>query len=194
MLVDWLWMLLPLAVIVWGKPRLMYWLDRSRIRARPPAEARRMVHPRSILAMGIGFIAGASAALFAFVTDDAPAVSKSSWNYLVLALLFVPGLWVTAAYCFVRHELSDEGMQFKLSFRPSATFNWNDVEHVAFNERFGWYRITLRSGNKVRISCMLMGLQEFARTLLQHVSSAKIDPVTRSALDEAAASRLQPLK
>ncbi len=46
-----------------------------------------MVHPRSILAMGIGFIAGAGAALFAFVADDAPAVSKSGWNYLVLALL-----------------------------------------------------------------------------------------------------------
>lgn len=153
-----------------------------------------MVQAHNILAMGIGFIAGAGAALFAFVTDDAPAVSKRSWNYLVLALLFVRGLWVTAAYCFVRHELSDEGMQFKRSFRPSATFNWNDVEHVAFNERFGWYRITLRSGNKVRISCLLIGLQEFARTLLQHVPSAKIDPVTRSALEQAEASRLQALK
>lgn len=153
-----------------------------------------MVHPRSILAMGIGFIAGAGAALFAFVAEDAPEVSKSSWNYLVLALLFVPGLWVTAAYCFVRHELSDEGMQFKLSFRPSATFSWNDVEHVVLNRRFGWYRVTLRSGETVRISCLLMGLPEFARTLLQHVPSARVEPSTRLTLEEAAAGRLQPLR
>jgi hypothetical protein len=187
-------MLLPAAVIVWGKPRLMRWLDRSRLRPRPPTEARRMMHPRSILAMGIGLIACASAALFALAADDAPQASKSSWNCLVLALLFVPGLWVTAAYCCVRHELSDEGMQVKLSFRRPITFNWDDVEHVIFNERFGWYRITLRSEDKVRISCLLMGLPEFARTLLQHVPSAKVEHSTRLTLEDTAAGRLPPLK
>ena len=153
-----------------------------------------MVHPRSILATGIGFIAGAAAALFAFVAGDASEVSKNSWNYLVLALLFVPGLWMTAAYCCVRHEVSDEGMQFKLSFTRSDTFKWHDVEHVVLNKRFGWYRITLRSGGKVRISCLLMGLPQFARTLLQQVPSAKVEPSTRLALEEAAAGRPQALK
>jgi len=191
MLMDWLWMLLPGVVIMFVNPRLMQWVERSRLRVRPAAEARSLVQPRGVLAIGFGFLV--AAAVFGFAMFDWLNVSENSWLYGAVAVLLAPGLWVIAEYYLVRHELKQEGMQFKRLFGRRGEFGWNDVEHVSFNKAMGWYRIVLRSGEKVRISFMLMGLPEFARMLLLHAPRAHVSPAAHTMLQDLAQNKLRPL-
>ena len=68
MLMNWLWMLLPGVVIMFVNPRLMRWIERSRLRVRPASEARSLVQPRGLLAIGFGFLV--AAAVFGFAMFD----------------------------------------------------------------------------------------------------------------------------
>lgn len=191
MLMDWLRMLLPGVVIMFVNPRLMRWIERSRLRVRPASEARSLVQPRAVLTIGLGFLV--AAAVFRFAMFESLNVSENSWLYGAVAVFLVPGLWLIAEYYLVRHELKQEGMQFKRLFGRPGEFSWNDVEQVSLNKAMGWYRIVLRSGDKVRISFMLMGLPEFARMLLSHVPRARVSPAAHTMLQDAAQNKLRPL-
>ena len=187
------WLPYTLGVVFWivAMALTMRWLGRSRLRARPAAQARQLMHPVSILVIGIvGTVFFLGCLVGALIWADA---SESVWPFLLFACLATLGLYLIADYFNARHQISDDGMQYGRAFGQRGAFEWSEVQQVGFNKRMNWYRITLTSGVTVRISGTLMGLPEFARTVVRHVAPARIDASTRTMLHSASNERLHPL-
>jgi hypothetical protein len=187
------WLMTTLGVILWivVMAVTMRWLSRSRLRLRPPTEARQLVQPRGILIVGVVgtlFFAGSLIGAMMWADTSAPI-----WPYLVFASLVLLSLYLVADYYNARHELSVDGMHYGRALGQRGTFCWDEVEYIDFNKRMNWYRIGLRSGITVRISGTLMGLPEFARTVLRHASTAQIESGTCAMLHDASNERLHPL-
>lgn len=187
------WLPYTLGVVFWivAMALTMRWLGRSRLRARPAAQARQLMHPVSILVIGIvGTVFFLGCLVGALIWADA---SEPVWPFLIFACLATLGVYLIADYFNARHQISDDGMQYGRAFGQRGAFEWSEVQQVGFNKRMNWYRITLTSGVTVRISGTLMGLPEFARTVVRHVAPARIDAGTRTMLYSASNERLHPL-
>jgi hypothetical protein len=187
------WLPYTLGVVVWiaAMAVTMRWLGRSRLRQRPCAQACQLTHPPGILLVGIvGTVFFVGCFVGALTWADA---SEPAWPYLIFAGLAVLSVYLVADYVNARHQIGDDGMQYGRALGQRGTFRWDEVERVGFNRRMNWYRITLRSGATVRISGTLMGLPEFARTVLRHVPAAQVDADTRTMLHDASNEQLHPL-
>jgi len=167
MLMDWLWMLLPGVVIMFVDPRLMRWIERSRLRVRPASEARSLVQPRGLLAIGFGFLV--AAAVFGFALFDwlASRVIASR------ASRVSADKWTQPQQCV-----------FKFSARRRL---WLSPCPLVGTDP------DVPLGEKVRISSMLMGLPEFARMLLSHAPRARVSSAAHTMLQELAQNKLRPL-
>jgi hypothetical protein len=93
---------------------------------------------------------------------------------------------MVADYCFARHEVSDDGMEYGRMFGQRGSFRWSDVKRVRYGAGMKWFTIDLQSGKRVRVSAMLYGLPEFAQLLLDHVPAALIDEPARAVLTATA--------
>jgi hypothetical protein len=181
------WLVQVVQWSVWGfaVTSVLGWVARSRHRARPDGDARRLAHPPSTLVIGILGIAIFGGA--AIASNMWPNETVSVWTTLTfvgLALLSVP---VLADYFFARHELSEEGMQYGRMTGQRGSFRWSEVSRVRYAMKMGWFKLELKSGASVRVSAMLMGLPEFASLVLSHVPATVIDEPTRAVLEATAA-------
>jgi hypothetical protein len=171
---------------------LTRWLGRSRLRARPPQDAHRMVQPVGILLLAVLLLVMMAGAMIgSFIWPDQEPTPF--WAYLILLAMVALSLYLIADYRYARHTVSDSGMGYGRAFGGRGSFVWNEVGHVGFNKHMNWYRLTLESGNTVRISALLMGQPEFARAVLQHVPAARIDAATRTMLYDASNHKLPPV-
>jgi hypothetical protein len=167
---------------MWGVAMtlVMGWVARSRNRARPVDDARRLAHPPSTLVIGIigvAFFGG-----IAIASNIWPNETVTVWTtccFIGFALLSLP---MVADYFFARHEVSEEGMQYGRMTGRRGSFRWSDVRRVRYGNLMKWFTLELESGATVRVSAMLMGLPEFASLALRHVPSAAIDEETRALL------------
>jgi hypothetical protein len=102
--------------------------------------------------------------------------------FVGFALLGVP---VIAEYFRASHRLEPGGLRYRTLFQKGV-LQWNDVTRVRYSPAAMWFRIDTAQGQVVRLSVMLMGLPDFARTIMQEVSPAKIDSDTAAILEQTA--------
>lgn len=171
---------------------LTRWLGRSRLRARPPQDAHRMVQPVGILLVAVLLLLMMVGAMIGSVIwpDQEPT---PFWAYLILTAMVALSLYLIADYCYARHTVNDTGMHYGRAFGGHGSFVWDEVGQVGFNKHMNWYRLTLESGVTVRINALLMGQPEFARAVLEHVPAARIDAAARSMLHDASNHKLPPV-
>jgi len=163
---------------------IMAWLARSRTRARPAADAQRLVHPRSTLIIGL-----ACSLLFSGVAL-ASALWPGKTGSLAITALFMGfaalGVPLILDYRNARHTLTDDGLLYGRMWGGGGTLRWREVRRLRYSDAGKWFRLDGPDGQIVRISAMLQGLPEFARAALAQVPAAAIDPQTRPVLEETA--------
>ena len=164
---------------------VMAWLARSRLRARPASDARRLVHPPSLLIVGlVGF------AFFAGITvisNVVPNKTSTWWTTAVFVAFALLSAALLLAFFLEQHEVSDEGLASRTFVGVRKHLRWSDLTAVRYGASMKWFRLETRSGGVARISVMLMGLPEFARVLMQHAPQDAIDAATWDVLRETAA-------
>jgi hypothetical protein len=164
---------------------VMGWLGRSRLRARPAADARRLVHPPGVLIVGL--VTFAVFAGFAVVSNVVPNETSTWWTTVVFVAFALLGLALVSTFFLEQHDVSDEGVASRTFMGVRKQLRWSDLAAVRYAPSMKWFRLETASGTVARISVMLMGLPEFARVLLQHAPPAAIDAATLDVLRETAA-------
>jgi hypothetical protein len=170
---------------------VMGWVARSRLKARPPNQSNRLVHPMSTLIIGIVcfvFFAG-----IAIISNVFPNETVTWWTttlFVGFAALAVP---MIADYFLSRHEVSERGLSYGRLLGLRGTMTWSELRTVRYAPVMKWFRLEDRSGQVARISAMLLGLPQFARLLLKHSPPDTIDDNTRSILEATANGEPPPV-
>ena len=186
---DWLIPLAQWGASVLAMTILMGWVARSRLRDRPEADRHLLRHPASTLILGI-----VGAVLFFGAAIVSNTVGKNStstiWTTLTFVGLGFASSLAIADYFRARHRVSDSGIDFGRMLGERGRLRWADVRRVYFASFLKWFVLEGRSGTKVRVSFMLLGLPEFARLVLQHVPREVIEPDTLDLLQAAEQGQL----
>ena len=163
---------------IWGivMAILMAWIARSRLRARPLSNARRLVHPPSTLVIGlVCFLFFGAIAVISNVLANNTTTWWTTTVFIGFAFLSLP---IVADYVVARHEVSEEGMSYGRLLGPRRFLKWSDLRLVRYAPVMKWFRLETRSGDVARISAMLIGLPEFARLILANAPPEAIEPGT----------------
>jgi len=164
---------------------VMGWLGRSRLRARPAADARRLVHPPSLLIFG--FVCFSFFAGIAVISNIYPNNTATWWTTAVFVGFALLALSLMMAFLLEQHDVSDEGLASRTFLGTRKHLRWSELAAVRYAPSMKWFRLETQAGGIARISVMLMGLPEFARVLLQHAPPGAIDAATLDVLRETAA-------
>jgi hypothetical protein len=181
------WWLSAVQWAVWGvlMALIMGWLARARLRPRPAEDRHTLEHPAATLVIGL-----ACTAFFLAAAGLSARFSRRgdpSWPTIVL-LAFVPlGAWLILDYAREQHHLEPGGLRYRRALGRSGVLRWSDVDAVRYSPGWKWFRLTATHGEVVRLSAMLMGLPEFAQTVLAEVRPGAIDDRTRPILEQTAA-------
>jgi hypothetical protein len=158
------------------------WLGSSRTRARAAGETRQLRHSPSVLILGVlasGIFAGAT--ILSRIHDyGGPPVTDIFLGFAILSLVLVE------QYCFARHELTADGMNYGRPMGARGSLKWSEVTHLTYSPGMRWYRLQTSTGAVVRISSMMRGLPEFAREVLARVARPAIDDKAWSMLEATA--------
>jgi hypothetical protein len=190
---DRAWWITVIQWTLWGVVMLivMGWLGKSRFRARPASEARRLVHPPSTLIIGLigfAFFAG-----LAFASNVIPNETTTWWTtsgFVGFALLSVPMVF---GFFLQKHEVSEEGLVYRSFAGVRKYLRWSDLRSVRYASLMKRFRLETHSGSVARVSVMLVGLPEFARLLLQNAPEGAIDVGTLDVLQATAAGNPPPV-
>jgi len=128
---------------------VMGWLGRSRFRARPVSEARRLVHPPSTLV--IGLICFALFAGLAVVSNVIPNKTTTWWTtsvFVGFALLSVP---MVSGFFLQEHGISQEGLAYRSLTGVRKYLRWSDLRAVRYASLMKWFRLETQSGSVARI-------------------------------------------
>lgn len=178
---------------IWGivMALVMGWVARSRFRARPSADARRLAHPPSTLV--IGLVTFAFFAAIAIVSNVYANKTTTWWTTAIFVGFAVLALALIADYFVAHHEVSAEGLTYgRLSGRRKS-LRWSDLRRVRYAPVMKWFRLETQAGDVARISAMLVGLPEFARLVLAHAPPGVIDRETLPILEATAAGHPPPV-
>ena len=164
-------------------------LAKSRVKRRPISEANTLRYPIGILILGI-----VSFAFFAGIALVSNTIGKndttSIWTTLVFLFFAALSLPLIAAFCFARHHLSPEGLDYGRLYGRRGFARWVEISSVKYAPGMKWFKLRTESGATIRISTMLMGLPEFAQLLLSRVPHERIDGQTEAVLLETARGNL----
>jgi len=164
---------------------VMGWLARSRLRARPASNMRRLQYPPSTLIVGlvcVGLFAGIAVVSNSYTNDTATWWTTAI--FVGFALLSAP---MVSGYFLQHHEVSEDGLAYRNMTGARRDLRWSDLKAVRYSSAKKSFRLETRAGDSARISAMLMGLPEFARLLLEHAPKDAIDPGTVGVLEATAA-------
>jgi hypothetical protein len=170
---------------LWGLTMtvVMGWIARSRLRKRPESERYTLVHPVSTLLIGL-----VGAAFFFGIAVISNTVGKNPtatiWTTLAFVAFGLASVPMIADYYLARHRVSAQGIEYGRMFGQRGTMNWSEVKAVKFAPVMKWFVLESSTGTKVRVSAMLLGLPEFARLVVLHVSPAAIDSKSKVILLE----------
>jgi hypothetical protein len=179
------WWVTALQASVWVvlMSLVMSWMARGRFRPRPESQTGTLAHPFSTLVMGV-----VGVAFFGGIAVISNTIGRNRtttiWTTLGFVAFALASMTMITDYFFARHRVSESGMEHGGMLRRRGTFHWTDVERVRYGANMKWFVIELRSGSKIRLSAMLMGLPQFARLALAHVPSAAMDDQTHAVLRE----------
>lgn len=161
-------------------------LAKARLRKRPAMEARKLVHPRSSLLLGLF-----TTVFFLGIALISNTVGKNSTSTIWTTLAFVAfaalGAPLVSDYYLGRHEILEDGMVYGGTFGKHGRFAWSQVTRIHYSTGLKWFVLDLHCGTRVRISAMLLGLPEFAAAVLAHVPRSVIDDATYGLLQETGA-------
>jgi hypothetical protein len=161
------------------------WLAKSRFRARPASEARRLIHPPSTLIVGlVGFIFFAGIAVVSNVLRNQTTTWWTTTVFIGFALMSLP---MVSGFFLEEYEVSEEGLAGRNFAGVRKYVRWSDLRALRYVSLMKWFRLETQSGNVARVSVMLMGLPEFARLLLQNAPQGAIDARTLDVLRATAA-------
>lgn len=91
---------------------------------------------------------------------------------LLLAFGILGGLLLleTEKVCI---SLTDQGIRGTSPWRGPREFPWNQVQDVSYSLLNRWFVLTSLQGQKIRVSCFLVGIRTFVAKLKQHVPPEK---------------------
>ena len=167
---------------------VMGWVAKSRMRKRPDSDRYTLRHPSSTLVLGV-----VTAIFFFGIAIVSNTVGKNSTTTIWTTLLFVGfgflSVPILADYFFVRHRLSEQGIEYTSMFGRRGSLRWSEIRTVSFSPAMKWFVLWGASGTKARISAMLIGLPEFAQLVLRYVPKTAMDAETQAILGETAQGR-----
>jgi hypothetical protein len=163
---------------------VMAWIARSRLRSRTASQARLLVHPPSTLVVGlVGFALFAGSAVVSNVYANKTTTVLTTAVFLGFAAL---SLLVVADYFLAKHEVTNEGINYRRLTGRRGSLKWAEVATVHYAPSMKWFRLATRSGEVARVSAMLVGLPEFAQLVLRQVPPSAIEPDTLPVLQATA--------
>jgi hypothetical protein len=172
---------------IWGivMAVVMGWVARSRLKARPRSDSRRLAHPPSTLIIGLaGFIFFAGIAIVSNVYANRTTTWWTTTLFVGFALLSVP---MILDYFLARHQVSEDGLSYGRLSGARGYLRWSDLRRIRYAPVMKWFRLETRSGEVARVSVMLIGLPELARVVLAHAPPDAVDAETRRVLEATAA-------
>lgn len=187
-----LWLSIVQWVFVAGLLFLLFgWLARSRDRARPASESRRLRHPPTTLIVGAVFLALTLAVAVAIWM--LPGTSSDRWVSVVLAVFGLANVPLIVDYFVGRHEVSELGMDYRKMTGARRSLRWSELSSVRYAPVMKWFRLETESGQVARVSAMLMGLPEFARLLLAGAPRSVVDADSIAILEATARGKPPPI-
>jgi len=78
-------------------------------------------------------------------------------------------------------------MRYQTLTKKPGSIRWAEVSRLHYSPSMKWFVVEARSGTAIRVSAMLIGLPEFARSVLAEVPRARIDAGALPVLEETAA-------
>lgn len=112
-----------------------------------------------LAALGAGCLAFAAFTVgMLFVDEGMGRVTKRVLPSIAVAV----GFSLAAGYCFLecfwtRGTYDSDGLSFTTAWTGKKQQRWADLTEVSFNSYIGWYVLSFRDGQKVRISALLRG-------------------------------------
>ena len=181
------WWITLLQWTLWGVLMLIIagWLGKSRFRARPASEARRLVHPPSTLIIGLicfAFFAG-----LAIVSNVFRNQTTTWWTTAVFTGFALMSLPMVSGFFLEEYEVSEDALSGRNFAGVRKHLRWSDLRAVRYAPLMKWFRLETQSGNVARVSVMLMGLPEFAGLLLENAPQTAIDAGSLDVLRATAA-------
>jgi hypothetical protein len=163
---------------------VMGWLARSRKRGRQGADPQVISHPTTTFVIGLAcFVLFGSMLVISNVVPNETTTRWTTSVFLGFTLLSVP---LITDYFLVHHRVDENGLSYRNCIGRAFFMRWDEVADVQFAQSLKWFRIRSRTGKIARVSAMMMGLQLFARTLLENVPAEAIDPNSLEILDQTA--------
>lgn len=160
------------------------WLGRARMKARPMAESRVLVHPRSTLIIGVActvIFAAFTVLALTRMNDAAPL-----FIFLLFGGFLLGSLLVIREYYVVRVEVSESGMTWRKLSGARKELKWVDVKTVRYSNSMKWFRVETMNGDVARISLMLMGLPQFAQLLWNNAPAQAFDALSKETIQRTA--------
>jgi hypothetical protein len=109
---------------LWGilMALVMGWVGRSRFKARPQSDSRRLVHPPSTLIIGlVGLLFFAGLAIISNIFSNKTTTWWTTTIFIGFALLSLP---MVADYFLARHEISEDGLSYGRLTGPRGYLKW----------------------------------------------------------------------
>jgi hypothetical protein len=167
-------------------------MGKRRVPARPGRGGGMMRYPLFVLFMSVFAVL---VGLTALVVNGVAAFEKDPFSSVFVFIGFpVAGTLCATMYFRVRYALVPGGMRCQPMWRRKSSLSWAEVTRLRFlypsHQRY--FCIDTAGDKPVKLSLMLTGLPEFARTVLAQVPAAAIDDETRYALEQLKAGFLPP--
>ena len=168
------WWIVALQWATWAAVMtvIMGWLSRSRT-VTPKGADGLLQQPRSMLVIGI--VCTLFFAALAGLSRAFPGRNPSIWPTVVFLLFAAGGLIMVVDYYRGRHRLTPEGLHYGKLLGPGGVVRWDQVTGLRYSDTSKWFRLDTSDGRVVRVSAMLVGLQDFASEALDHVPESAID-------------------
>lgn len=162
---------------------VMGWLARSRLRTPSQAARRELAHPVATLIVGLACFLFFAALVV--VSNARPNETTTWWTTAIFSGFALLALVTIADYFVAKHRLTGDGIAFR-QLTGAGFIRWSELASVRYAAGMKWFRLQSRSGQVARISVMLQGLPEFARTVLAHAPEEVIEPDTVAVLEATA--------
>lgn len=166
---------------------LMGWLAKSRLKKRVEKTSGELFYPAGIFILGlIGFLFFVALVILSNVYSNN---TTTWWTTACFAGFAAVCFFVILDYFRARHRFVGDGLHYGKLFGSGGFVTWVDIRQVRYAWTANWFVLKTQSGQTIRISSMLVGLPEFAQTVLANVPSNIIEPKTRPVLEATAGGK-----
>lgn len=152
-------------------------------RFRKPRDGERVVLRYSSFLFVVGFPGFLLCTLAIVAGIRASAHPVNLLWFILFDLLF---LWMLLEFFGVRCELTEEGITYTEFLGQRLHIPWDKVMLVYYSPLAGWFGVVGPEMKVLRVSVMMLGVDVFARKVLEKVSPDVIEPPAQEALEKAA--------